>query len=80
MTEQERSLMTEQENKPACDSTYSRKEFLATLIRRATVAGALIAAPRILDKFVVPPVYASGSKGTGTRDTKNGDTKPSGTA
>ena len=45
----------------ACDPTVSRKEFLETLVRRATIAGALLAAPKVLDKFLVPPVYALNS-------------------
>jgi len=42
----------------ACDSRVSRKEFLTTLVRRATLAGAILAAPKVVDKFLVPPAYA----------------------
>jgi hypothetical protein len=44
--------------KRACDSRVSRKEFLTTLVRRAALAGALLAAPKVVDKFLVPPAYA----------------------
>ncbi|GEM_PF-2056636 len=59
-------------DEPSCDSHLSRKEFLRTVIRRAAVAGAILAAPRVVDKFLVPPVYAGGS--TGKHDTGHGDT------
>jgi hypothetical protein len=42
----------------ACDSRVSRKEFLTTLVRRATLAGAILAAPKVIDKFLVPPAMA----------------------
>lgn len=44
--------------KQACDSRVSRKEFLTTLVRRATLAGAILAAPKVVDKFLVPPALA----------------------
>ena len=47
--------------KPACDPSISRKEFLEAVVRRATIAGVLLAAPVVVDKFLVPPVYAANS-------------------
>jgi hypothetical protein len=55
-------------DKEACDGRVSRKEFLTTLVRRATIAGAILAAPQVIDKFLVPPAYAVTST-THTRDT-----------
>jgi hypothetical protein len=43
---------------PSCDPAYSRKEFFALVIKRAGVAGAIICAPKIVDKFFLPPAEA----------------------
>jgi len=51
-------------HKPACDATLSRKEFLTKLVQRAAVAGSLIAAPKMIDKFLVPPAQALNSTTT----------------
>ncbi len=51
-------------DKPACDATLSRKDFLTKLVQRAAVAGSLIAAPKIIDKFLVPPAQALNSTTT----------------
>ncbi|CAN5675571.1 hypothetical protein BH10CYA1_BH10CYA1_55250 [soil metagenome] len=51
-------------HKTACDATLSRKEFLTKLVQRAAVAGSLIAAPKIIDKFLVPPAQALNSTTT----------------
>jgi hypothetical protein len=48
----------EQPEKQACDARVSRKEFLTKLVKRASIAGALLAAPQVIDKFLVPPAYA----------------------
>jgi hypothetical protein len=47
----------------ACDSKLSRQEFIAAVLKKAVLAGTIVAAPRVLDKFLIPPVYASGSTG-----------------
>lgn len=57
-------------NKLACDATLSRKEFLTKLVQRAAVAGSLIAAPKVIDKFLVPPAQAINSTTT-VHDTSN---------
>lgn len=59
--------------KVACDATLSRKDFLAKLVQRAAVAGSLIAAPKIIDKFLIPPAYAVNST-TQVHDSVTGDT------
>lgn len=48
-------------NTPACDESLSRKEFLTKLVQKAAVAGSLVAAPKIIDKFLVPPALAVNS-------------------
>lgn len=57
------------QEKNACDPRVTRKEFLTTLVKRATIAGALLAAPKVVDKFLVPPAYARTST-THIRDTQ----------
>ncbi len=49
------------EDKLACDPALSRKEFLTKLVQKAAIAGSLIAAPRVVDKFLVPPAHALNS-------------------
>ncbi len=49
--------------KPACTPGVTRKEFLAKVLKRSAIAGSLLAAPAILDKFMIPPVYAAASSG-----------------
>ncbi len=46
---------------PASDKSISRKEFVRLVLKRGAIAGAIIAAPKIIDKFLVPPVYAGTS-------------------
>lgn len=55
------------ETKPSCDPNMSRKEFLALVLKRAAVAGVVVAAPKVIDKFLVPPVKAMTSTGKGQR-------------
>ncbi|MBX9879528.1 MAG: hypothetical protein K2Y22_13790 [Candidatus Obscuribacterales bacterium] len=48
-------------NSPASDKSISRKEFVHLVLKRGAIAGAIVAAPKIIDKFLVPPVYAGTS-------------------
>lgn len=64
------------ENKPACDQKISRKDFLAAVVKRATLAGALLIAPQVVDKFLVPPVYALNSTSHFHDTTPHTDTSP----
>jgi hypothetical protein len=52
----------------------SRKEFLTTVVKGAAVAGVIVAAPKVVDKFLVPPVYAANSTTAGppTHDVGHG--------
>jgi hypothetical protein len=45
----------------ASDKSISRKEFVRLVLKRGAIAGAIVAAPKIIDKFLVPPVYAGTS-------------------
>ncbi len=66
------------ESEAACDSKLSRKQFLADVLKKAALAGTIVAAPKVLDKFLMPPVYAKSSTsvfhdGTGgTKDATHG--------
>ncbi|HEY9772522.1 MAG TPA: hypothetical protein V6C81_01800 [Planktothrix sp.] len=76
--QEENKTVQNQHEQPACDNSISRKEFLASVIKRATVAGTLLAAPKIIDHFLVPAAYAASStnhqRDTGSNDTANNDT------
>jgi hypothetical protein len=83
MHEEIKPLHEDSQAKPACDNTVSRKEFLSSVLKRAALAGTLLAAPKIIDQFLIPPVYAAsstnpeqdtGSSDTGSTDTGSGDT------
>ncbi len=43
------------------DNQLPRGEFIGLILKRATLAGAVLAAPKILDKFLIPPAWAYGS-------------------
>lgn len=42
----------------SCEPTLSRKEFVRKVIKRGTLAGALLVVPAIVDTFIVPPKAA----------------------
>jgi hypothetical protein len=46
-------------NAGSCDPVLNRKQFLELVVRRAGPVGALLIAPKIVDKFLVPPVSAA---------------------
>jgi hypothetical protein len=52
-------------SEPSSDQSLTRQEFLAKVIKGAALTGGLLAAPQVLDKFLVPKVYASSSGGGG---------------
>lgn len=77
MTDEKNTEVTlPEQDKLACDQTISRKEFLATVLKRATLAGALMIAPQVVDKFLVPPVYALNSTTHFHDTTPHTDTSP----
>jgi hypothetical protein len=47
-----------QDTAASCEPTLSRKEFVALVLKRAAIAGAVIAAPKVVDKFMVQPANA----------------------
>jgi hypothetical protein len=67
MTDKQLEPANSDENRPSCEEGLSRKEFIALVVKRAAIAGAVVAAPKVLDKFLVPPVEALTSTGGGHR-------------
>jgi len=61
------------ESQPSCDPALSRSQFLALLVKKAVLAGTLLAAPVIADAFMAPPAQAAPSGATGTSDTGTQD-------
>jgi hypothetical protein len=54
-------LMAEQHKHDgsACtDCRCTRKEFLDRILKRTLLVGAVLSAPKVVDKFLVPPAYA----------------------
>jgi hypothetical protein len=43
-----------QETRPSCDGRMSRHEFLKKLIAPTAIVGAMLVAPKVVDKFVLP--------------------------
>jgi len=42
----------------SCASSLTRKEFIQKIVKGAALTGAVIAAPKVLDKFILPAVAA----------------------
>jgi len=42
----------------SCEPSLSRQEFLTLVLKRGSLAGAILAAPKIVDAFLVPPAHA----------------------
>lgn len=49
----------DQQGASSCDRMLNRKQFLEMVVKRAGPVGALLVAPVIVDKFLVPPVSAA---------------------
>lgn len=52
-----------QPDQSSCDPSLSRAEFIRKVVKGAALTGGLLAAPKILDRFLTPPAYASSSSG-----------------
>ncbi len=59
----------DRDSAPSCEKSLSRKEFLTKVLRSGAAAGALLAAPVIADKFLIPAAQASGASSCSTADT-----------
>jgi hypothetical protein len=51
----------EPESEPSCAPGLSRKEFLTTVVKKASLVGALAAAPMMVDAFLAPSASANPS-------------------
>lgn len=45
----------------SCEQSLTRAEFIARVVKGAALTGGLLAAPKVLDKFLVPPAFAGAS-------------------
>lgn len=61
MTEELKSSQDKQAAAPSCEPSMSRAEFITRVVKGAALAGGLVAAPQILDKFLVPAAFAAAS-------------------
>ena len=59
----------EHEEERASDPSLSRSEFVKKVVQAAAVTGGVLGAPKILDKFLVPPAYAATSTNCTSGDT-----------
>jgi hypothetical protein len=59
MDEPERPPVDDQISSP--DGHIGRGQFIALILKRAALAGAILSAPKIIDKFLIPPAWAFGS-------------------
>lgn len=53
--------MADSERDPAKSEQTTRREFIEKVVKRAAIVGGLLAAPQVLDKFLVPKAWAYGS-------------------
>ncbi len=53
--------MTEEFKGSSCEQSLTRAEFIARVLKGAALTGGLLAAPKVLDKFLVPPAFAGTS-------------------
>lgn len=53
--------MTEEFKGSSCEQSLTRAEFIARVLKGAALTGGLLAAPKVLDKFLVPPAFAGAS-------------------
>lgn len=47
----------------SCDKSMDRAAFIQKVLKGAALTGGALAAPKILDKFLIPPAYAGNSSG-----------------
>jgi hypothetical protein len=60
---------------PSCIDTVSRKDFLSKVLKGSVLAGSAVTGVKILDRFMIPPAYASGSVNCASNaDGSSGDT------
>ena len=64
LTDADNDSKHDREDLPACDPTMSRKEFFETVLKRGAIAGAILASPQIVDKFLVAQPAVAGHSST----------------
>jgi hypothetical protein len=68
--------LTLEANNDSCDRSFTRVEFIRRVVKGAALTGGVLASPKIIDKFLVPPAYAA----TSTCSLNVGDPTTSGNA
>ena len=66
------------EQPDSCDSSYSRKQFLSQVVKRAGLVGVILATPKIVDKFLVPPACAAAMYSPNSQEDTTGNRTDSG--
>jgi hypothetical protein len=51
------------DSEKSSDPSLTRSEFIQKVVKASALTGGILAAPRILDRFLVPPAYAATSTG-----------------
>jgi hypothetical protein len=54
----------------SCAPSLNRKQFIQKIVKGAALTGAVMAAPKVLDKFILPAV-AAGLSSCNANDTQN---------
>lgn len=67
----------DQENAQSSAEGTSRRDFIQQIVKRAAIAGSLLAAPKVIDKFLVPAAWAYGSS-CASASAANADTAATG--
>lgn len=55
-------------NGASCDPALTRKEFLTKIVKGIALTGGVVAAPKVLDQFIIP-AYAAGLSSCSVADT-----------
>lgn len=50
----------------SCEPSVTRKQFITKIVQRGVQSGGILLGAVLLDRFIVPPVYAATSTGIGT--------------
>jgi hypothetical protein len=64
MPEHETLSNIKESDAASSDPTLTRKQFIEKVVKGAAITGGAMIAPRIIDKFLVPPAYAGTSSCT----------------
>ena len=52
-------ISKEDQELSSCEPSITRQEFIEQIVKRAALIGTIMAAPKLIDRFLVPPAYAA---------------------